>query len=332
MAAIGTQVTWKDVAAGVDPSGKTLAIVEMMNERNEIIADIPMKEGNLQTAHMLSIRDGIPEPTLRRINRGTPVTKATEHAVEFSSLIVEDRGEIDELLVKLQKEPEMFRIRQNRAHIHGISNKLVEQVFYGDVETTPEGFTGLSAFYSDLSADSGENIIDAGGNDSDLTSMWLVCWAEDMVGGFYPQNMKGGIEHIDKGLEKCEDSDSNVLYKFVDLFRASMGFYVGDWRQAARIANIDLSALETAGDETDSSANLLKYAIQAKHKLYNPSAGPCFWYARSEIQAALEIKAQNKPNVLLNIGQLTDGTPITKLAGYPVHRCDGLLATESRVV
>lgn len=332
MAIVGTNVTWKDIAAGVDPSGKTLEIVEMMDEVNEVMDDMVMVEGNTQTGHMVSIRDGIPEPTFRRINRGTPQTKGTEHAVEFASGVIEDRGEVDELLVKLQKEPERFRLRQNRAHIHGISNTLAETIFYGDVETNPDRFTGLSAFYSDLAADSGENIIDAGGNDSDLTSLWLVVWSEDSICGFVPQNTKAGIEHIDKGLEKCEDGDGNTLYKWVDLFRAHMGLVVADWRQAVRIANIDLSALATAGDETDSSANLLKYATQAKNKLWNPSMGRAAWYARREVKTALDIKAANKPNVQLSIKELKDGTSMTMLEGFPVRRCDALLPTESRVV
>lgn len=327
-----SNLTWKDAAAACDPSGKTLEIVEMMDEVNEIMDDMVMVEGNTQTGHMVSIRDGIPAGTFRRINRGTPVEKATEHAVEFSSGMIEGRGEIDEELVKLQKEPEKFRLRQNRAHIQGISQTLASTVFYGDVETNPDRFTGLSAFYSDLSADSGDNVIDAGGNDSDLTSLWLVIWSEDSICGFYPQGSKAGIEHIDKGLEKCFDSDDAVLYKWVDIFKAHMGLVVADWRQAVRVANIDLSDLGTAGDESDTSANLLKYAIQAKNKIWNPSMGRGAWYARREVKTALDIKARNKPNLQINMATLKGGEEVTMLEGFPVRRCDSLLATESRVV
>lgn len=331
MATVGTNVTWKDVAAGVDPSGKTLEIVEMMDEVNEIMNDMVMVEGNTQTGHMVSIRDGIPAGTFRRINRGTPEEKATEHAVEFASGIIEGRGAIDELLVKLQKEPERFRIRQNRGHIHGMSQTIADTIFYGDVETYPDRWTGLSAFYSDLSADSGENIIDAGGSEADLTSLWLVIWSDDIMCGFYPQNTMAGIEHEDKGKEKCFDDSDNVLYKFVDVFRAYMGIVVADWRQAVRIANIDLSDLKTAGDDTDVSANLLKMAIQAKNLIWNPSLGRGAWYARREIKTALDIKARNKPNLQINMQTIKSGEQITMLEGFPVRRVDALLATESQV-
>ena len=260
------------------------------------------------------------------------MTKATEHAIEFGAAIVEDRGEIDEILVARIKEKEKFRLRQNKGHIQGIGQTLASTLFYGDVEANADRFTGLSAFYSDLAADSGDNVIDAGGNDSDLTSMWLILWNEDTNTGFYPDGGKAGIEHQDKGLEKCFDSDSNPLYKFVDIFRAQMGLAWGDWRQGARIANLDLSALATAGDETDTSANLLKFAIQAKGKIFNTNVGKGYWYARREVKTALDIKARNKPNLQINMATLANGDQVTMLEGYPVHLCDALLPTESRVV
>ena len=332
MSTVGTKLGWKDAAAATDPSGKTLEIVEMMDEVNPVLGDIPMVPGNQGSTHMMSVRDGIPDPTFRRLNRGTPVTKATEHAIEFGAAIVEDRGEIDEILVARIKEKEKFRLRQNKGHIQGIGQTLASTLFYGDVEANADRFTGLSAFYSDLAADSGDNVIDAGGNDSDLTSMWLILWNEDTNTGFYPDGGKAGIEHQDKGLEKCFDSDSNPLYKFVDIFRAQMGLAWGDWRQGARIANLDLSALATAGDETDTSANLLKFAIQAKGKIFNTNVGKGYWYARREVKTALDIKARNKPNLQINMATLANGDQVTMLEGYPVHLCDALLPTESRVV
>ena len=58
-------------AVATDPERQDPDIAEM-DEVNPVLGDIPMVPGNQGSTHMMSVRDGIPDPTFRRLNRGTP--------------------------------------------------------------------------------------------------------------------------------------------------------------------------------------------------------------------------------------------------------------------
>lgn len=118
---------------------------------------------------------------------------------------------------------------------------------------------------------------------------------------------------------------------WVDQYKLKVGLAVRDWRFAARIPNIDLSDLATAGDAADTSANLIKLMIKAKNKIPNLLKGRAAWYCREEIKTALEIKALNKGNNQITMGTLENGAPITRFLGIPVYRCDQLAADEAVV-
>lgn len=345
MSTLGTNnLTWLDYAAMVGDNGQTLSIVEMMDAVNDIIGDAAMVEGNTLTGHKVSLRTKIPAGTWRKINRGVGKEVAKEQAIEFTSGVIESRSEVDELLVNIAKNKAEFRLRQAKAFIEGMSQTLASTLIYGDVEVNPERFTGIVPFYSSLSGVSKNQIFDAGGTGSDNTSLWLICWQDDYMCTFFASGLAGakaGIERNDKGLEPVKDSDSNTYYAFVEQFRAHLGFVCADYRSAARIANIDVSDLLTAGDAADASANLLKLAVRAKNQIWNPGAGRCAWYCNRDVKTALDIKALNKSNALISIAQDIRGDGVVKpfvnpgdtmLLGYPVHRVDAILSTEDRVV
>ena len=66
-----TNPTLLDLAKVTDPDGSISAVVEILDETNEILADMTWVEGNLATGHKTSIRTGIPTPTWRKIGAGT---------------------------------------------------------------------------------------------------------------------------------------------------------------------------------------------------------------------------------------------------------------------
>lgn len=331
MSTIGKSVTWLDVAASVDDGGKTLLIAEMMNQVNEL-GGLVMQQANNGTSHKGAIRTGIPTPTRRRLNKGVKKTKATQRAVVFESAAYEDRGEVDEELIAIAPNKEDFRLRQNSAHIEGLSKQMATDVFYCDVATTPDGITGFSAFYNDKAADSGANIIDAGGTGSDNTSLWLIVSSEDGISLFYPEGNPSGIQTIDIGREKVFDENNDPYYAIVDQYKLKLGLAVQDWRQAARIANIDVSDLATAGAETDTSTQLLLKAIEAKRKVWNIKGGKAGWYCNRTVLAALEKQAMSKSNAMVTMEHIQDGVTVTRLAGIPVNRVDAITDAETRVV
>lgn len=55
-----THPTLLDLSRVMDPNGKVTAVVEILNETNEILTDMVWQEGNLITGHRTSIRSGLP--------------------------------------------------------------------------------------------------------------------------------------------------------------------------------------------------------------------------------------------------------------------------------
>lgn len=333
MATKGTgKLTLLDHAAAINDDGKILSIVEMLNAVNEIMGDMVTIPGNTELGHKTGIRTGLPSVAWRQINKGVQPSKSSRKAITFTPGMIEQIGEVDEELVALSDDGPAFRLSENKPQIEAISQELASTLFYGDQKVNPDRFTGLANYYSQLSGvDSSENVIDAGGSSSDNTSLWLIVWAQDATHGFFPKNSQAGIMHEDKGKERVDDGEGAgaTYYAWVDQYKVKMGLAVRDWRQTVRIANIDVSDLATADDSSDTSANLFKHAIQATNKIWNLNAGRAAWYCNRTVKTALDIKAFNKSNAIVNIETVKDGAPITRLLGLPVHRVDAIVNTEA---
>lgn len=338
MSTIGnTNLTLMDHARRLDPNGKIARISEMMNEKNEILSDLVFIEGNTTTGHKSTIRTGLPTVAWRQINRGVQPSKSQTRQQLFTAGHLEGMGKIDELLVNIAVDKAAFRISENAPFIEALSQEMATTLFYGNVETNPERFTGLSPYYSSLAAAvaSSENVIDGGAvaGQTDVTSMWLVIWGENTIHAFYPRATKAGITHNDLGKQLVNDDQTPAgqYLAFVDQFYQDLGLCVRDWRFAVRIANLDISLLAQAGDQVDGSANLIKFMIQAMNKVPSLASGRAAWYCNKEVKTALDIKAYNKSNVNLTIRELENGKSLTTFMGIPIRRCDKILNSESIV-
>ena len=62
--------TLADVAKTLDPNGSIAKILEVLNQRNDILDDLSWTEGNLPTGHRTTIRTGLPEPSFRKLYGG----------------------------------------------------------------------------------------------------------------------------------------------------------------------------------------------------------------------------------------------------------------------
>lgn len=356
--AIGnTMLTLFDHAKRVDPDGKIPRIVEMMNRSNHIIDDMVVVEGNTQNGYITTLRTGLPQIAWRSINQGTQPSKSTTKQVTVTAGILEGLGKVDEELVELASDGMAFRLTEVSPFMESFTQTLATTMFYGDVRVNPDRFTGLSAFYAQLNAsyqanpdalvnpstslpDSGRNVFDAskGGTygtpgDGVNTSMWLVVWGDNSIHTFYPKGTRAGIYHEDKGKWLVDDGRGvgASYFAFVDQYKAKLGLCVRDWRQAVRIANIDTTALATASDNDDYSANLIKNAVQAVNYIQFPQMGKAVWYCNRVLKTYLEVKALNRFNSSLLSTTIENGLPVTRLMGIPIHKCDALMNTEAAV-
>ena len=365
MAVIGnTQLTLLDHAKRVDPDGKigVSTIVEMMNRVNAVTSDMTTIEGNTTTGHLTTLRTGLPAIAWRQLNVGVQRSKSTTKQIHFTAGLLEGMSAVDERLVEMASDGPALRLSEVMPFMEAMGQTIASTIFYGDTRVNPDRFTGLSAYFSNMNAayqmspdaeqnpsatlpDSGRNVFDASTNsqgetfgtpgNGHNTSMWLVCWGGQGKGitSFFPKGTNAGIVHKDKGLWLIDDgrATSASYWAWIDQYKAQLGLAVEDWRQAARLCNIDVEALQSAGDDNDQSANLLKNAIQMSNYIQNPNNGKLVFYCNRVVHTYLEVKAMNKFNSMLTFQELQDGRKVVKLCGIEVHRCDALLNSEAAV-
>lgn len=327
MATIGTAVTLLDFKSRMDPDGSIGAIAEVLSQKNEVVEDIPWLQGNLPTGSRVTIRTGLPTIYFRMLNQGVPPSKSTTTQVDESAAIMEARGQIDKDLAELNEMTAQFRASENEPFLEGMAQTFATKLFYGNVGTDPEQFSGLATRYSDNSGPANaENIVDGGGVGSDNTSIWLIVWGENTVHGIYPKGSTMGLAHEDLGLQDAFDSSGNRFRAWLDWYQWKCGIVVKDWRYAVRIANIDVSNLIA---ET-SAADILELMAVAVDKVPNFSAGRAAFYANRTVKTMLRIQAMNRPNVYLTVGN-EEGKPKLDFDGIPIRLVDQLLNTEAAV-
>jgi hypothetical protein len=325
---IGTAVTLQDVARRLDANGKIDKIVEMLTETNEILQDMLWVEGNLPTGHKTTVRTGLPSATWRKLNYGVPRGKSTTAQITDTCGMLETYAEVDKALADLNGNTAEFRLSEDRAFIEGMNQQMAETTFYGDTAQNPERFMGLAARYNDLNADSGKNIVNAGGSGDDNTSIWLVCWGDNTAHGIYPKGSKAGLQHKDLDEVTLEDGAGGLYQGYRTHYKWDCGLTVRDWRFISRIANIDVSNL--AGTSCTDPVSLIDLMIDAYYKIPNMNMGKPVFYCNRTILAYLHKQVRNDKNVNLYLDNV-EGKPVVKLLGIPIRQCDQIKNTESRV-
>ena len=332
-----THVTLLDWAKRLDPDGKIASVVEVLNHYNEILDDISFVEGNLPTGHKTTVRASLPTPTWRLLNTGVGRTKSTSNQITETCGMLEAYSEIDKDLAMLNGNTPEFRFTEDLAHIESMNQAIATALIYGDTSVDPEQFVGLAPRYYTLTgAATSGNIINGGGSGSDNTSIWLVAWSPSTIMGIFPKGSKAGMQVTDLGEQTVLDSSSNPFQAYRTHFQWKVGIAVKDWRYVVRICNIDISDLETAGDTSDSSANLLKFMSQAMDKL--PPSGmvrPVF-YCNNRVRAMLRVKFLNKSNTYITLDELQSPVsglkrPTLSFMGIPIRRIDEITVAEAAI-
>lgn len=327
--------TLVDVARILDPKGQIDKVSNVLQEYNEILDDIPWQEGNLATGHMMTRQTSKPTPYFRLLNEGIVPQKATTGQVQEACAIMENRNQIDMNVANLNGNTKAFRMSQDKPMIEGFSDALADTLIYGDSSVDKEQFNGLATRYYELAQD---QVISGGGSGSDNTSIWLVCWGADKVYGIYPKGQKAGLDYKDLGIQEVTtDATTGARMRaYESWMQWQCGLAVQDYRYVIRICNIDVSDLLTAGDATDTSANIMKLMIQALGKL-PPHAGlkPVF-YMNETVQTMLSVKLLDKGNVFLKVDEVKNSpvfrpNGVLSFQGVPCRRIDSILNTEATI-
>jgi hypothetical protein len=339
MATLATNLPTMLDMLGQEVNGKQQPIIEMLAQSNEVIPDVQWEEGNLPFGHKVTLRTSQPTITSRQLNAGvTPVTSSTEQVTDGIA-ILESYGICDKVLCDSAANPAQYRANEMAAVVEAFSQKFTSLLFSGNAVTTPSDFTGLAPRYSALGTTGISNqVIDAGGSGSDNSSIWFIGWGPRAIMGVYPRGGFAGMRHEDKGEQIWQTSvtlgaSTSAMRAYVDWYEWRAGLSVRDYRYAVRIANVDVSEVQTlSGDQelTDHATNIINMCVRATYKVPNKNGAKFAFYGNRTMAYALHIMALNKASSQVTL-ETVFGKPVTMVAGYPFRTVDQLGIAEAAV-
>lgn len=318
-----TRPSYLDWSKRLDPDGSIAQIAEIMSEVNPILGDAVVVEANGPVSHRTTVRAGLPSGAWRRLNYGVPVEKGTTKQITDTIGMLETYGEVDKDLADLNGNSASWRLGEERAFIEGLSQTMADTVVYGNTDTDPEKFLGLTYRYNDVSADNGRMVIDAGSSGSDFTSIWGVVWDSSSCHMTFPKGSNAGLRFQDLGEQTIDGPTANTYFQgYRTHYQWKAGMVVRDWRQVCRIS---------VDSAPSNSEVILDLMVDAYNQLERPGAGRLVWYANRTIKTLLDKEALNKSNMALAQQQQDNGGPVTMFWGAPIKRLDSILNTETNV-
>lgn len=321
-----------DLAKRTDPDGKIATIVEILDESNEVLADMSWVEGNLPTGHRTTVRTGIPAPTWRRLYGGVQPNKSKTAQITDNTGMLEAYAEVDKALADLNGNTSEFRLSESRPHLEGMNQEVARTIFYGNEGTLPESFTGLAPRFNLTTAGNGEQIILGGGTGSDNRSIYLVVWGPNTVHGIVPKGSTAGLQMEDKGQVTIENADGSGgrMEAYRTHFRWDAGLTVRDWRAVVRIPNIDVSLLTKDASTGADLNDLMFQAIERIPSGIRAQGRPAF-YACRDIWTYLRRQSSDKLKAsTLSVDQI-GGIFRTSFSGIPLRQADVLNVDEAKV-
>lgn len=326
----GSVLTLIDWAKRLDPDGKVDRTVEILSQTNEILDDMLFKEGNLPTGEQTTIRTGLPTVVWRLMNQGVTPSKSTTAQITEQTGNLEAWSEVDKELAELNGNVGAFRLDEGTAFLEAMNQEMASTLFYG-AAANPEEFVGFANRYVSTSDTNGQNIILAGGSQSDNSSIWLIGWGARTVHGIFPKGSKAGITHEDMGLVTVETTAGiagNRMRAYQEVWNWKNGLVVKDWRYAVRIANVDISTL--IADPDGSTINIIELMLRAIHRLPSMAGITPVFYANRTVKEMLDIQAMNKSNLHLRVGN-EEGDRKLRLRGIPIATVDALTEAEATI-
>ena len=311
------------------------AIMELLAQENQILADAVAMECNMGTIHRHTIRTGLPTVSWGMLYKGTPQSKSQTQQVDDTTGFVEAMSSVDVRLLDLATDRGALRLSEGAAFLEAMNQEMATGLFYHDTATSPEKFKGLAARYATHATAANSKgteaqVINAGGAGSDNTSIWFVTWGDRFTHLLYPKGTKAGVHRKDMGQQRVLDGDSNPYYVEEEKYTWHMGVAVKDWRYNARICNIDMSDVEAGSIDLYGLLRKAYYRLQSRRV----AGGKQCIYLNKDIMEALDSLATNAGSsdnfVRLGTKEI-QGEEVTTYRGIPIRETDALLKTEAMV-
>jgi hypothetical protein len=110
-------------------------------------------------------------------------------------------------------------------------------------------------------------------------------------------------------------------------YRWDCGMSIRDWRYFVRIANIDVSELNTPAN----TKNLVDWMVQASERIPSYGKGRAAFYMNRRLREKLRLGILEKVSSNLT-WETVEGKRVMTFDDIPVRRTDALVNTETRVV
>ncbi|MGD0961576.1 MAG: major capsid protein [Methylomonas sp.] len=330
-------LTLADWAKMQDPDGRVAVIANLLSQTNEVLEDAIFMEGNLPTGHRVTVATGLPPVYWRSYNKGIPPSKAATAQIDEQIGMLEAYAVVDKDLALLANDLGAFRLQEDQMFLESMNQIQAQTLFYGNPANDPRQFMGFRTRYNNTAAGNAQNILDAGGTGTGLTSVWLVVWGENTVFCPFPKGSQAGLIHEDMGEVTTWDDNNNRYQAYQTHYQWKNGLVVKDWRYVVRIANLvpaDLVSL-TNTQATTAATQLLWLMSRALDRIPNLNAGRACFYMNRTVFSALRLAALQKSNYALSIEEAMSqfGYPQrwTKFMGVPLRKVDQIVNTESQV-
>lgn len=347
--ATGNWPTLADVTSRIDGAGKQMYIAEMLSQSIVTMDDMPYKEGTEIFGHEFAYRTSLPAGNFRQLNQGVGYSKSTTGKARLGMGSLEGYSQVDRMLAEANPAGiASFRTTEEVAFIEGMGQTWEQTLWYGNTNTNPAAFLGLSLFYNTLTqttAQNAVNVINGGGVGSSNGSLWLIGWGERTVYGAYPRGSRAGLVSEDKAdVTPAYDNVGNRYEAYTTYFRQQGNIVVEDWRNAVRIANLDVTTAGLAGPNAADLFLLMSQAVMLPPALGkgisgitktdaptdpSPSVRPV-WYTNRTIRFWMDAQGMRDRNVLLTLNDAA-GKPQDVFRGIKVAVSDQLLITEAAV-
>ena len=325
-------LTFQDFQNRMDPDGSIADIVEILQQQNPLLRDAVFKEANGKDYNQTTIRSSLPEGTWNRYNRRIRPTKSSTSVIIDTVSDLEAYSEINKKLIDREPDKRIARYNEDAAFLEGLMQQATRTALYGNDNTNPDEFLGFMNRFNRVSSSiNSNNVIDAGGTGSDNTSILGVVWDDNVCcmikSKNEPTDSSGVIQMRDLGEDSSETAEGRVQV-YLTHFLVNLGLTIKDWRGVFRIANIDVSALQS---DASSGTNLVNRISSLCSRLNARFFGKRkAIYMNQTVYDALLNQRTNFENVL-NMQKDVFGYEVEHARGIPIRVVDQIVDTEARI-
>jgi hypothetical protein len=320
-----------DIAKQTDPNGKPAQVIEILNEHSTMVADAPAYVANGITGNRVTLRSSLPVVDFTKINKGSTRSKGSYRQVVDSMGILDGLSEVDarERLIVGEEAFAAARWKEDAGFIESMAQTANLNLLYGDERVNEAAFTGFAPRMNKLNPDTitGSRVRSASGAGGDNTSMYVVDWGERACHLIYSKGATAGVSVKTLGEQRVTDGANKPFMAFCTNYLWVLGLSVEDPRRMARLANIDVSDIRTAGAAAYAGPDLVVHLTWLISGMPEVGGNQRVIYCHPDVYAAFSLIAMGGKNVNITVGEwLGKKTPYFN--EYPIRKMDRISLSE----